>query len=158
MADDSIAATMIGFPLLQGFTAQGAQRLIDRGEIKECRPGEILFREGDPPDYVLLVLFGSIQVFVEREEGDLVLTDAGPGAVLGELAVLCTMPRAASVRATDTTVVLQWSASNFRSLLLRYPLLSERIFKESLRNLVVNGRSLIDSVIRLSRGEGKPTA
>jgi CRP-like cAMP-binding protein len=158
MADDPIATRMTGFPLLQGFTSQGAQRLIERGEIKELRPGEILFREGDAPDFVLLVLAGNIQVFVERGEGDLILTDAGPGTVLGELAVLCAMPRAASVRATDTTTVLQWSASNFRSLLLRYPLLSERIFKESLRNLVVNERSLIDSVIRLTRGEGKPTA
>ena len=110
MADDPIAATMTGFPLLQGFTAQGAQRLIERGEIKECRPGQVLFREGDAPDFVLLVLAGNIQVFVEREGGDLVLTDAGPGAVLGELAVLCAMPRAASVRATDTTAVLQWNA------------------------------------------------
>ena len=154
--DDPFAVTMTGFPLLQGFTLQGAQRLLDRGEIKECGPGEIIFKEGDPPEFVLLVLAGKIQVFVERDGGDLSLTDVGPGAVLGELAVLCAIPRAASVRAIDKTTVLQWSASAFRNLLLRHPLLSERIFKESLRTLVEKERSLIDSIMLTSRNDGKP--
>jgi CRP-like cAMP-binding protein len=115
--------------------------LLDRGEIKECRPGDTLFKERDPPKFVLLVLAGKIQVFVERDGGDLVLT---------------AIPRAASVRAIDKATVLQWSASAFRNLLLRHPLLSERIFKESLRTLVEKERSLIDSVMLKSRGDGKP--
>ena len=65
----------------------------------------------------------------------MVLTDAGPGTILGELAVLCGILRAASVRASEKTTVLQWNAGAFRNLLLRYPLISERIFRESLRTL-----------------------
>jgi CRP-like cAMP-binding protein len=128
--------------------------LLERGEVKEYASGEVLFKEGDHPTFVVLVLTGKIQVFVEREGGELVLTAAGPGTILGELAVLCGMLRAASVRATEETTVLQWNAAAFRNMLLRYPLISERIFRESLRTLIEKERSLIDSLLA-SRGDSK---
>ena len=142
--DESYAAIIAGFPLFHGFTVQGAQRLLERGEVKEYVGGEVIFREGDPPTTVMVVRAGKIRVFVERKGEDLVLTDVEPGAILGEIAVLCGMPRSASVRASEQAVVLQWSAAAFRNLLLRYGLLSERIFRESLRALVEKERSLID--------------
>jgi len=154
--NDQFAQTMTTFPLLQGFTPQGAQRLLERGEIRACSAGELLFKEGDPPTFAVLVLGGKIQVFVERDGGDMILTDVGQGTILGELAVLCGLPRAASVRARESATVLQWSAEVFRNLLLRYPLLSERIFKESLRTLVEKERVLIDSIARLSRRSDSP--
>ena len=77
----------------------------------------------------------------------MVLTAAGPGTILGELAVLCGTPRAASVvRPSKPTVILQWNAAAFRNLLLRYPLISERVFRESLRTLIEKERALIDSL------------
>jgi CRP-like cAMP-binding protein len=155
--DDQLAVIMTAFPLLQGFTPQGAQRLLERGEVRTCSVGEVLFKEGDPPGFAVLVLGGKIPVFVERESGDMILTDVGPGTILGELSVLCGTARAASVRAREAATVLQWSALAFRNLLLRYPLLSERIFKESLRTLVEKERALIDSVARLSRSNDKPS-
>jgi CRP-like cAMP-binding protein len=156
--DERYAGIMIGFPLLKGFTVQGAQRLLERGEVKEYSSGDVLFKEGDDPISVVLVMTGKFQVFVDREGEDLVLTDVGPGAILGELAVLCGITRSASVRALETAAVLGWNAAAFRNLLLRYPLLSERIFRESLRILVEKERSLIDSVARLSRNNDKPSA
>jgi CRP-like cAMP-binding protein len=150
--EKSLAAIMTEFPLLRGFTAEGTQRLLERGEIKEYRAGEILFSQNDPAESVLLVIAGKTEVFAEREGGEMVLTEAGPGTILGELAVLCGIPRSASVRASENATALLWSASVFRNLLLRHPLLSERIFKQSLRTLVEKERSLIDSVLALQSG------
>lgn len=154
--DTQYAAMIAEFPLFQGFTVQGAQRLLERGEVKEYAAGEVIFREGDPPTSVMVVLAGKIQVFVEREGEDILLTDVLPGGVLGELAVLCAMPRSASLRASEQAVVLLWSAAAFRNLLLRYALLSERIFRESLRTLIDKERSLIDS-LAASRNHDKET-
>jgi CRP/FNR family transcriptional regulator/CRP/FNR family cyclic AMP-dependent transcriptional regulator len=125
--------------------------LLESGEVKEYSPGEVLLKEGDNPTFVLLVLTGKMQVFVERQRRDLVLADAGPGTILGELAVLCGIPRSASVRASENSAALQWNAAAFRSLLLRDAFLSERIFRESLRTLIEKERSLIDSLIRSLR-------
>jgi len=136
-----------GFPLFKGFTANGAKRLIDAGQVKQHAAGTVLLKEGDAADFVLLVLAGTLEVFVDREGQHLVLTEAEPGDILGELAVLCGIPRSASVRAKDDAAVLEWSEDAFRTLLLRDPSLSQRIFREALRTLVEKERSLIDSVI-----------
>ena len=154
--NEQYAVLITGFPLFHGFTLDGARMLLESGEIKEYSPGEVLLKEGDSPTFVLLVLTGKMQVFVERQQRDLVLTDAGPGTILGELAVLCGIPRSASVRASEKATALQWSAAAFRSLLLRDAFFSQRIFRESLRTLIEKERSLIDSLIR-SQGGSNPS-
>jgi CRP-like cAMP-binding protein len=150
--NEPYATLITGFPLFKGFTLDGARMLLDSGEVKQYSQGEVLLKEGDSPTFVLLVLTGRMQVFVERQGRDLVLTDAGAGTILGELAVLCGIPRSASVRASEKSAALQWSAAAFRSLLHRDVFLSERIFRESLRTLIEKERSLIDSLIRSQSG------
>ncbi len=149
------AAMIMGFPLFQGFTVDGAHMLLESGEVKEYSPGEVLFKEGDNPTFVLLVLTGKMQAFVERQGRDVVLTDAGAGTIVGELAVLCGIPRSASVRASEKAAALRWSSATFRNLLLRDAFLSERIFRESLRTLIEKERSLIDSLTRPQSGSNQ---
>jgi len=150
--NEQYAVMIPAFPLFGGFTSDGAHMLLDCGEVKELSPGAMLIKEGDGPTFVLLVLSGKLEVFVERNGRDLVLSEAGPGTILGELAVLCGIPRSASVRTTEKSAVLQWTAAAFRSLLLHNVFLSERIFRESLRILIEKERSLIESLIRSQGG------
>jgi CRP-like cAMP-binding protein len=141
------------FPLFEGFTVHGAQRLLDAGEVKEHAPGDVLLMEGDSASFVLLQITGKLEVFVERNGKHIVLDETSPGDILGELAVLCGITRSASVRASETSAVLQWSADAFRSLLLRDPSLSQRIFRQSLRTLIEKERSLIDTLVK-AQGTG----
>jgi len=150
--NEQYAVTITGFPIFQGFTLDGAKMLLESGAVKDYARGDVLLKEGDAPTFVALVLTGKMQAFVEREGRDLILTDAGPGTILGELAVLCGIPRSASVRASEQSAILQWSAAVFRNLLLRDAFLSERIFRQSLRTLIDQERSLIDSLTR-SQGD-----
>jgi len=146
--NEQYAELITTFPLFKGFTANGAKRLLAAGQVKEQSTADVLLKEGDKADFVLLVLTGALEVFVERESQHLVLTEAGPGTILGELAVLCGIPRSASVKAKEKAVVLEWSDEAFRTLLLRDPSLSQRIFREALRTLIDKERSLIDSLIK----------
>jgi CRP-like cAMP-binding protein len=144
--NEEYAAIITGLPLFKGYTSDGAKRLLRCGEIKVVSPGEVLFKEGDRPEFVLLVLKGKLQVFVERRGKDMILTDAGPSKILGELSVLCGIPRSASVRVVEDSTYLQWEAAEFRGLLVKDVFLSERIFRESLRTLIDKERALIDSL------------
>lgn len=136
------------FPLFKGFSPQGAQMVLDYGEVKVYSQGDVLLKEGDNPTFVLVVLTGRMHIFIEREGREMVLNEAGPGTILGELAVLASIPRSSSVRASEKSAVLHWSAAAFRKLLLWDPFLSERIFRESLRTLIGKEKSLIDTLIR----------
>ena len=153
--NEQFAKAITEFPLFQGYTLHGAQMLLESGEVKEYSPGEVVLKEGDSPTFVLLILTGKMQVYVERQGRDLVLTDSGPGTISGELAVLCGMPRAASVRASERSAVLQWSAKEFRNLVLSDVFLSERIFRESLRTLIEKEQSLINSLMQSQGTAGK---
>lgn len=146
--NEQYAELITRFPLFREFTVHGTQRLLDDGAIKEYAAGDVLISEGDPPAFVSLVLTGKLEVFVDRQGKHLVLTEARPGSILGELAVLCGIPRSASVRASENSVVLQWNADAFRTMLIRDPSLSEHIFEEALRILIDKERSLIDSLVK----------
>ena len=148
---DNYAELITGFPLFDGFTTDGAKRLLKSGEVKECAADEVLMKEGDKADYVVLLLAGGLEVFVSRSGSDVVLTETKPGTITGELAVLCGIPRSASVRAQKASTVLKWSEDAFRTLLLRDPHLSQRIFGQILRTLVDKERALIDSLITAQR-------
>lgn len=145
--NENYAELIPGFPLFKGFTKDGASRLLKSGEVKHYAPGDVLLKEGDAADCVLLLLDGGLEVFVERGSKDLVLTETKPGTVTGELAVLCGIPRSASVRASVNSAVLEWTDEAFRTLLLRDPHLSQRIFGQILRTLVEKESALIDSLI-----------
>jgi CRP-like cAMP-binding protein len=146
--NEHYATLIVGLPLFQGFTVQGAQLVLEGGDVKEHGPGEVLCREGDAADFVLMILSGKVQVFVERKGRTLDLFEAGPGTIVGELAVLCGIPRAASLRANEKLVVLHWSTEGFRRMLLRNASLSERILRQSLRMLIEKEQALINALYK----------
>jgi CRP-like cAMP-binding protein len=143
---EEYATKMVSFPLLKGFTMDGAKMLLESGKIKTHVAGEVLFRERDPALFTQLVLEGKLQVFIERDGRELVLTELGPGTILGELGVLCNIPRAASARALESSATLLWSAAEFRRMLVRNTVLSDRILAQSLRTLIEKEHSLIDTL------------
>jgi|SRR6185436_19350792 len=145
--NENYAELITGFPLFKGFTVNGANRVLNSGEVRHYKAGEILLNEGDKADFVLLLLTGKLEVFVQRGDKDVVLTESHPGTVLGEVAVLCGIPRSASIRADSEVAVLRWDDEAFRTLLLRDASLSQRIFGTILRTLVEKERVLIDSLI-----------
>jgi CRP-like cAMP-binding protein len=145
--NENYAELITGFPLFKGFTVNGANRLLKSGEVRHYKTGEVLINEGDKADFAVLLLTGKLEVFVRRGDNDVVLTQSHPGTVLGEVAVLCGIPRSASIRADSDVAVLRWDDEAFRTLLLRDASLSQRIFGTILRTLVEKERALIDSVI-----------
>ena len=152
---EQYAELITSFPLFDAFTVHGAKRLLDAGTVKEHAAGTILLKEGDNSDFVLLVLTGKLEVFVVREGRDLVLTESEPGTILGELAMLCGIPRSASVRAKEDSVVLEWSDEAFRTLLLRDQTLSQEIFGQALLTLVEKEKSLIESLMKSQAASSK---
>jgi len=146
--NENYAELLTTFPLFAGFTVNGTKRLIDAGEVKDLAAGQLLLKEGDAADFAVLILTGRIEVFVEREGKELVLTEATPGDLLGELALLCGIPRSASARAKENSTVLEWSDETLRMLLLRDRSLAQRIFRETLRTLVDKERELLDTLIK----------
>jgi hypothetical protein len=74
-----------------------------RPKIRTVTTGEALARQGDPGDSLFLVLDGVLDVSVDGNK----LGDVGPGAVLGERAILESSPRTATLTAVTTVKVAE---------------------------------------------------
>jgi CRP-like cAMP-binding protein len=95
---DELAA----LPLLDGAPDDQIDALAACMTPATARPGEVLGREGEPGQVFWLLLEGRVEVTTRVSSGPRLLARAGPGAILGELALLRGQPRTASVTATET--------------------------------------------------------
>ncbi len=79
--------------------------------------GEVLFRQGDASDVVYTVNSGRLEIYRELEDGgEETLRVVGPGSYFGELGPFLNLPRGASVRALDSSVLTGYPPRLFRSL------------------------------------------
>jgi CRP/FNR family transcriptional regulator, cyclic AMP receptor protein len=78
-------------------------------------PGQTLFREGDTGDCMYVLLEGLADVFV----GEILVESATPGALLGEMALVDSSPRTATVVATMPARLARIDERRFHFLVQR---------------------------------------
>lgn len=79
----------------------------ERLRQRRLKPGEWVFKEGDPGDYAYIIDQGSVEIFTTLEDQRYVLSVLEPGAIFGELALVDGRNRSASaVACTDTLLTL----------------------------------------------------
>lgn len=112
----------------ENFTDLEVRQLIEIGYRKRLKASEILFNEGEVGDAFYIILTGSVEVFVEKIHKYLTTLEAGK--FFGELALLLGIPRTATVRAIEDTMLFVINKKSFEKLLKEQPELSEVIIKE----------------------------
>jgi CRP-like cAMP-binding protein len=110
------------------FTDIELRQLIEIGYRKRLTDSSILFREGDPGDAFYIILSGSVEVFVEKIDKQ--LTTLQTGNFFGELSLMLGIPRTASVRALEDTILFVINNKGFEKLLHEQPELAEVIIEE----------------------------
>ena len=82
------------------------------GVERELAAGEVLVREGEPGSEAYRVIAGRLEILCGPEE---TLVDVvGPGATVGEIAILVSGVRTATVRATEPSVVQPLDRAGYR--------------------------------------------
>lgn len=104
------------------------RRIVECGYRQRLKTGEILFAEGDPGNAFYIVLSGSVKVFVAKLDKH--LTNLEAGAFLGELALMLGIPRTATVRANEDTVLFAINQRGFTTLCQGHPPIAEAIVQE----------------------------
>ena len=90
--------------------------------------GSVVFYEGDPGDYLLIILAGKVKVVLLGDQGqELFLHVLGPGKYVGELVLLDPAPRSATVITTEQTDFLQLTRNLFLELIKEDHTLSLKI-------------------------------
>lgn len=92
--------------------------------------GDIVFRQGEPSDFVYFMLSGRVKVTRMRNGRDIELAELTGGAVLGETGVICGKSRTASITALEPTTMLRTDANVFKELLYQVPQVTIALAKE----------------------------
>jgi CRP-like cAMP-binding protein len=93
-------------------------------------PGKQLFSQGDPGDAAYLIIDGHAEVIAETPAGPVVLATLGPNEIVGEMAILCNVPRTATVCAKDRLIALRISKEPFMRMVREFPNMAVSIMQE----------------------------
>jgi CRP-like cAMP-binding protein len=116
------------------FRALPGEELAQIAEIAEEQPiafGDQVFSEGEPGDALYLVVEGTVKV----HQGGKQLAQLGPRDVFGEMAVLDSEPRSATVTAVKDSVLLKIARDDFRDILQERPEIGMGVIKVLSRRL-----------------------
>jgi hypothetical protein len=80
------------------------------------RPGEVIVREGDPADRFYIIESGQVEGAQAGPQGDVHVVTLGAGEYFGEVGLLDTSTRTASVRAVSEVRVLSLGRGQFEAL------------------------------------------
>jgi CRP/FNR family cyclic AMP-dependent transcriptional regulator len=100
------SALLESVPLFRGLSRPSLRKLSELAVRQLYEPGEVIFRQGDPPDSLYVVESGLIDIAVGSEVDEIVVATFAPGSFFGELAVFDQRPRNATARAAEGSSVL----------------------------------------------------
>ncbi|HEU4727223.1 MAG TPA: cyclic nucleotide-binding domain-containing protein, partial [Kofleriaceae bacterium] len=100
------ARALAATPLFAGMPSHALQDLVANLQLVSLERGELLFREGDPGDALYVIVEGELSLETQGasppEQSRL-----GPGAFLGEVALMTDQPRAATAVCTQPAELLR---------------------------------------------------
>ena len=105
-------------------------------------PGKLIVRQGEPADAAYLIIDGEAEVIAESPSGAVILATLGANEIVGEMGILCNMPRNATVRAKDRLVALRISKEPFMRMVREFPNISVAIMQELAHRLEANNNQL----------------
>ena len=85
------------------------------------KPGQDMFCQGDAGDAAFIVIEGAADVLVETPSGALKVAELSRNDIIGEIAILCDVPRTATVRASVDVTALKITKDLFFRMVTDFP-------------------------------------
>lgn len=92
-------------------------------------PGENLFQQGDPGDAAYIIIEGEAEVLIKGASGPIAVATVGKNDFVGEIAILCEIPRTATIRAKTALTTLRITKDLFFRMLLDFPAIGIEVMR-----------------------------
>jgi len=117
--------------LFRGLPEHVLHSLARGAEERELVKDEILFRKGDPGDALYMIRSGQVKITTVDGRGrELMLARCGPGEIIGEMSLIDSLPRSASVIALEPARVVVLRREGFLDELGRHPALAMNVMRK----------------------------
>ena len=87
-------------PMFDNLDPTEIMEIIHIVEVEQYQAGDIVFSEGDAGDAWFVLYSGAVEVLKHGAAGEKKITELGPRACFGEIAILDGSPRSATIRVT----------------------------------------------------------
>ena len=154
MALDDDIAVLARQPLLSLLERDALRLVAFAAESRILRAGDVLFRGGESSDGAVLIVSGAVAL-TYGEDGQPADEIAGPGALLGELALFSSAKRHVTAVAREPTQVMKLSRSVMRRVLTEFPGSAQAIadaIAERLRQFADELGPVRDALMAIDRG------
>jgi signal transduction histidine kinase len=147
-----VAGLLAPLPLLADLSADELRALARRAEHVTVAAGHVVMEEGTPGDGFVIVVRGELVVSRRDGAGEIVLGLAGPGEFLGEMSLIESVPRSATVRAAVASELLVLRADAFHALLAGSPAAALTILRTFVSRLRSTEAALLQQARLVSLG------
>jgi CRP-like cAMP-binding protein len=129
-------------PLFAKIEPSKLKLLAFTGRRLTFKPNQSLFQQGDIGDAAYIIIEGTADVVVDSPHGPMKVATVGENDFVGEIAILCDVPRTATVTATTELTTLRISKELFFQLICQFPQISVEIMRELAHRLDMTTRHL----------------
>lgn len=111
--------------------------------------GQELFHQGDNADAAYLIIAGTVDVLVDSPRGPLTVAQLGTNEFVGDIGILCDVPRTATVRAATELVTLKITKELFFRMITDFPAMGVEIMR-------VLAHRLEQTTVQLREAKSRP--
>ncbi len=118
-------------PMLENFSLPEIRLLSHFMQVFSAAPGVEIIREGEPGDFMMLLVEGRIEVFKQDHWNTphrIAALEAG--ATLGEMSMIDGEPRFASCIAVEPSIVTVLSRASLARIIIEQPMLGAKVLME----------------------------
>lgn len=140
-------------PFFAEFSREDISILASYMEVYRAQPGEIIIREGDVGDFMLLVVEGEVDILKKgyRDEQQH-MTSVGPGMTLGEMSMIDGEPRFATCIANRISVFAVLNRDSMAKIILDHPALGSKILVKLVTMLSLRLRQTSAKLLKYMEG------
>ncbi|MDB5523308.1 MAG: protein kinase [Rhizobium sp.] len=134
--------------IFEGLTEEHLRLLAFGAERRRLEKGHVLFRQGAAADSAFVITQGKLKLTMHSVSGgERLLSEAGPGSILTEIAMIADAERHFTATATEDSEVIRISRMLFHRMLEEYPevaIATDRRLRENFSRLAAAAQAHAD--------------
>jgi CRP-like cAMP-binding protein len=129
-------------PMFANIEPSKLKLLAFTSERMTFKSGDTLFKQGEPGDSAYVIIGGEADVIVDTPKGPLTVAKLKRNDIVGEIAILCDVPRTATIKAASQLEAMVIAKDLFFRLVMEFPQMAVEIMRELARRLDATNRKL----------------
>jgi CRP/FNR family transcriptional regulator, cyclic AMP receptor protein len=119
-----------GVPIFSKVEQSKLKLLAFTSERVNFAAGQEVCHQGDPGDTMYVILGGVADVLIDTDKGQIVVAEMQRNSFFGEIAILCDVPRTATIKAREPLSTLKITKDMFYRLVAEFPQMAVEIMRE----------------------------